>query len=492
VLNCRIDVLDRNRMSLQPSHVFCAKAHDAVYAPRPNVVLPELPAWATVTTALLPLRSLFLQAGLDSNRQNSADWNPLSDVISQGQKVVIKPNWVYHRNPSGHGLDSLVTHTAVIEAILHYVVKTRPRSVLVCDAPIQGCDFDALTASCGVWEMVRRFTTNGVQIAVKDLRRTVRRRETLSEQPLENCRPLEDYVLYDLGSDSSLEPITTDKAEFRVTMYNPDLLKHRHAPGKHQYLVAREVMDADVVINVPKLKTHQKAGITGALKNVVGINGHKEYLPHHRKGGAHDGGDCYPGKSLMKTAIEKTFDSTNRATSTAGRRLFAGIARAEIALAEILGEDINYDGSWHGNDTVWRMTLDLQRILHYGLTGGRLSDDVQRKVLTITDAIVAGQGDGPLAPTPAALGMMTLGTSTPALEWVHAILMGMDPRQVPLTREAFTPHRYPLVDFHPEQIVIRVDGREVPAGRLFADHGRKFRLPRGWQSYAEPLPVGAA
>jgi hypothetical protein len=332
---------------------------------------------------------------------------------------------------------------------------------------------------------VERFTAKGISVGVKDLRRTIRRREKLSDQIIEGCRPMEDYILYDLGHDSSLEAITTDKSDFRVTMYNPDLLKRTHAPGKHQYLVGRDVIEADVVLNVPKLKTHKKACITGALKNVVGINGHKEYLPHHRKGGSHRQGDCYPGGSLMKTFIEEALDSTNRAQNPIRRRALAGIVHAEMALARLLGEDNNYEGSWHGNDTVWRMTLDLQRVLHYGLTDGTLSTHVQRKVLTITDAIVAGQGDGPLSPTPTDFGMMTLGTNPPALEWVHAILMGLDPRRIALTREAFTPHRYPLVDFPPEQIVIRMNGQQVPADTLLVQHGRKFRLPSGWLGYAE-------
>ena len=62
-------------------------------------------------------------------------------------------------------------------------------------------------------------------------------------------------------------------------------------------VVDQAIIDADLVINVPKLKTHKKAGVTGALKNLVGINGNKEFLPHHRKGGAASGGDCYPGRS---------------------------------------------------------------------------------------------------------------------------------------------------------------------------------------------------
>lgn len=184
--------------------------------------------------------------------------------------------------------------------------------------------------------MVERFTAKGVNVGVKDLRRTIRQHEKLSDKAIEGCRPIENYILYDLGRDSSLEAITSDETEFRVTMYNPDLLKRTHAPGKHQYLVAREVIEADVVINVPKLKTHKKACITGALKNVVGINGHKEYLPHHRKGGSHEQGDCYPGRSLMKTFIEEALDSLNRTQSVVGRRALSCIARAVMALARLL------------------------------------------------------------------------------------------------------------------------------------------------------------
>src|SRR4029079_16661561 len=121
-----------------------------------------------------------------------------------------------------------------------------------------------------------------------------------------------DYVRFDLAGDSLLDPITSDAAPFRVTMYDPRALDETHRRGRHRYLVARELIEADVVFNVPKLKTHKKAGITGALKNLVGINGHKAYLPHHRKGGSIDGGDCYAGHSLLKARAEDTLDAANR------------------------------------------------------------------------------------------------------------------------------------------------------------------------------------
>jgi uncharacterized protein (DUF362 family) len=421
-----------------------------------------------------------MQAGFDGANQDSPNWNPLGCIIRAGDKVVIKPNWVHHFNRSGEGLDCLVTHTSVLEAVLLYAAKANPRSIIVCDAPIQSCDFEALMVARGVPEMMQRINANNVRAVIKDLRRTIRRGETLSGKSQEHCRPLEDFILFDLRSDSLLEAITHDKTEFRVTMYHPDLLKNTHSPGRHQYLVARDVIEADVVINVPKLKTHKKACLTGALKNMVGINGHKEYLPHHRKGGSGDGGDCYPGRSFTKRLVEQALDAANRAHGPVVRPMLAATVRAAMAVGKVGGVDNNYDGSWQGNDTVWRMCLDLQRVLHYGLLDGSVSDQVQRKVLTITDAIIAGEGEGPLSPSPIDFGMMTLGMNPPALDWVHAIIMGLMPERIPLTREAFTPCRHPLSTFTPEDIVVHVEGSRVRCDELFARYGRKFRLPIGW------------
>jgi uncharacterized protein (DUF362 family)/NAD-dependent dihydropyrimidine dehydrogenase PreA subunit len=39
----------------------------------------------------------------------------------------------------------------------------------------------------------------------------------------------------------------------------------------HHLEVARELLDSDVVINLPKLKTHQMMGFTGAVKNLFGV-----------------------------------------------------------------------------------------------------------------------------------------------------------------------------------------------------------------------------
>jgi uncharacterized protein (DUF362 family) len=427
-----------------------------------------------------------MQAALDQGNQGSPDWNPLSDIIKESQNVVVKPNWVHHENGSGSGLESLVTHTSVLEAILHYVAKTRPKRIVLGDAPIQSCDFKALMTTAAVPEMIGRFSSWGVNIELKDFRRTIRPNGALDTAAREECRSMDEFVLFDLGPDSSLEEITTSDSKFRVTMYNPEVLKRTHGPGKHQYLIARDVIESDVVINVPKLKTHKKACITGTLKNLVGINGHKEYLPHHRKGGSRKGGDCYPGGSYFKNLVEELLDATNRTQSTRSRWFLVNAVRAGLALGKALNLDNDYEGSWYGNDTVWRMTLDLQRIVRYGRADGTLADSPQRTILSVTDGIIAGEGDGPLAPTPVQLGMMTLGMNPAAVEWINGLLMGLLPDKIPLTRQAFEVHRYPLADFLPSDIAVLVNGESVKLNELFTRYGRAFRLPKGWQGPFSP------
>jgi hypothetical protein len=104
-----------------------------------------------------------------------------------------------------------------------------------------------------------------------------------------------------------------------VTQYDPRKLALAHRLGRHQYPIAREVFEADVVFNVPKLKTHKKAGITAALKNLVGINGNKDFLPHHRVGGSLLGGDCYAGVGPLKRAAEFCLDRANLRLGSSSR-----------------------------------------------------------------------------------------------------------------------------------------------------------------------------
>jgi uncharacterized protein (DUF362 family) len=429
------------------------------------------------------LETLLEESGFDAERKGAPDWNPLGRIIAPGDTVVLKPNWVTHHNTSGQGIDCLITHVSVVAAVLDFVLQASPGRVVVGDAPIQGCDFRHLMDVAGYTKIKEEYARLEVPIEWVDFRRTVLDTSRAYREPKTNLRPREQYALFDLGMESLLEPISQDAGRFRVTMYNPDLMRQTHALGKHQYLVASEVLEADVVINLPKLKTHMKAGITGALKNLVGINGNKDYLPHHRLGGSERGGDCYQGGSRLKLAGERLLDAANRRSGTANLAL-RQFARVSLELAQLLGEDSNLEGCWYGNGTIWRTCLDLNRILIYGRKDGTLANTPQRRVLTITDAVICGEGEGPLAPTPRPLGMLTCATNPLAAEYVHAHLMRFDWRRIPIIREGFRIAGFPIATFTPEDVEV------IYQGRLWKQpwpvwNSKTFLAPRGWQGHCE-------
>ena len=367
-------------------------------------------------------------------------------VIPDGAKVVVKPNWVLHQNQGPWGLEPLLTHASVIRPVVEEVLRARPSSVVLGDAPIQNCDFACLLAETGMDEWAAALAGADRRFAgVQDFRRTTCVFENGARRARENLVPLDQFVLFDLGGDSLLEPVTTSQASFRVTQYDPAKMARTHHSGRHQYLIARAFIEADVVINLPKLKTHKKAGVTCALKNLIGINGNKEYLPHHRVGGSESGGDCYPGGSRVKRALEYTYDRLNTAGSQAAGRGWSAAARVLRRLAFIQGDKVGVEGSWSGNDTIWRTCLDLNRILLYGRSDGSMAEEPQRRVLNIVDAIVAGHGDGPLAPQPTPIGMLLAGSNSAAVDRIGAQLLGYDPDRIPIVRRAFEQFRWPIV-----------------------------------------------
>jgi len=427
------------------------------------------------------LDSLFRDAGYGGGAPRST--GSAEPFIRPGDTVVLKPNWVMHRNASGHNLDCLVTHPSVIAAVLEKVLQANPRRVIVGDAPVQGCNLPQLMEDGGYNRLKEHFARIGAPVDWVDFRRTTLDRSSALWKQATDLRPQERYALFDLKEESLLEPVSAGSDRFRVTVYNPDLMRQRHAPGKHQYLVAREILEADVVINLPKLKMHGKAGITGALKNVIGINGNKEFLPHHRLGGTDNGGDCYAGGSRLKLVGEHFLDAANRRSGAANLAI-RQFSRVSFRLARALGEDRNTEGAWHGNDTIWRTCLDLNRVLVYGRPDATLAPSPQRRVLTVTDAIVCGEGEGPLAPTPRPLGILTCAENPVAAEYVHAHLMGLDWQKVPVIREAFGSFAYPLATFQPEDVTVISNGQALKQPWP-AWNDVPLRPPVGWQGHCE-------
>ncbi|MBK6486591.1 MAG: DUF362 domain-containing protein [Gemmatimonadetes bacterium] len=404
-------------------------------------------------------------------------------LLPVGARVLVKPNLVLHANQGPWGIEPLFTQVSVIRAVVEELLASGAARVIVGDAPLQECRFEELLEVSGLGAWATELSAREPRfVGPMDYRRTKAQLSNALRVEQEGLLPLDRFVLFDLAEQSLLEPIAAD-GNFRVTQYPPAELARTHGPGRHQYLVYRDVIDADVVVNLPKLKTHKKAGVTCALKNLIGINGNKEYLPHHRLGGSADGGDCYPGEDPVKRALESAYDQANSTRSLALRRVIGVGTRALNRVLHMQGDELGVEGSWSGNDTIWRTCLDLNRILLYGRTDGTLANDRQRRVVHIVDAIVGGQGDGPLRAEPLEMGLVLAGESAAAVDLVGALLLGYDPQRIPIVSHAFGDFPWPLTDFGPEAVLVTGalgDGAASALVRPVAPPDT-LHIPAGWR-----------
>lgn len=434
------------------------------------------------------IRQALADLGLDAGRFGTPAWNPITDLVPPDARIVVKPNWVLHRNMGPSGTDCLVTHASVLRAVLDYVFLAKPREVVLGDAPIQGCDFGALI-NLGVNTVVDFFLREQRPIRLVDFRQTVLRQDDARPLFEENRRPLDEYRLVDLGVRSMLEPLSSDARKFRVTMYDPRRMWDNHGPGVHRYLIAKDVLQADLIVNVPKLKTHKKAGITSSLKNLVGVVGNKDFLPHHRKGAANCGGDNYERFSMLKSLTEAILDIANRHLHRPV--LYAACSRLAyylLVMDKKMGGSGDVEGSWYANDTVWRMCLDLNRILLWCGFDGRLRDVPQRAELSVMDAVIAGQGDGPLKPDSLLMGKVLAALNPAAGDWIATLLMGLNPHRIPIVNNSFRIQDLPIARFSPRDICCTVNGRLVTEEELAKQWTRPAHPPAGWRGHCEMNP----
>jgi uncharacterized protein (DUF362 family) len=447
----------------------------APYAPDTSFPeFPELPLGAESNPVFTLVRESLRQLGLDAEHESTPEWNPLGDLVKPGGKIVVKPNWVFHQNDGSGGMDCMISHPSVLRAVLEYAFLAQPSQVVLGDAPIQGCDFEHLLDFGGLRSVIADFQNRGLPLTVQDFRRTVMCEEGDLRQVTEELRPESDYCLVDLGAGSLLEPISKDWRRFRVSLYDSRKMWPHHRPGRHRFLVARDILEADLVVNVPKLKSHKKAGITCCLKNLIGINGNKEYLPHHRKGAADAGtGDNYAHRYWQMDWAEALLDRADRMIGFPRiHRLCERVVWWLMHFPAKSDTSVQIDGSWHGNDTIWRTCLDLNRVLLYAGTDGRMHNTLQRDEISIVDAVVAGQGEGPLAPDPLETGAV-FSVRNPAVgDFLGAQLLGFDAAKIPLLQHVCDDMRWRLCVAPP--VFPSFDPPFLPA-----------RAPKGWAGHVE-------
>jgi len=323
-------------------------------------------------------------------------------------------------------------------------------------------------------------------ISVLDLRReiVIRGKEQVLLRFVPNIEDPSGYVALNLGKDSLFYGCKGE-GHYYGAMPDTSIVNAHHSKDRHEYLLAGTPMRCDLFINLPKLKTHKKTGVTCSLKNLVGINGEKNWLPHHTEGSPENGGDEFPAarwQNDLERALKKSGQKwVLRFPSLLGRLYSCVRKSGKLVLGH--SADVIRNGNWERNDTCWRMALDLNRALLYGTTSGKLRfGEPPRPYLSIVDAIVGGEGNGPLCPDPVESGFLLAGKDPAVTDLVAAQLIGFDYRQLPIISEAFAPHSLPITGKTAEEVTAFMcdESKELPA--LSLQPICRFEPHFGWPS----------
>ena len=314
-----------------------------------------------------------------------------TDFIKPGMTVFIKPNWVASRwresCPHKDTLYSVITHQAVIEAVADCTAASLNGNgeIIIGDNPSIDADFEELMQFTGIRKLLTKYD---VPCEILDLRPLV-------------CKDLKDYGKKDKMSTQSGDPrgvvqvnlgkesllYNVDSTLFRGVFDEREETVAAHTGDTQLYTFSKSLYDADVYISIPKLKTHHKVGATLNLKGLVGSITEKNQLVHWRVGSPETGGDEYPDR-------ESYLASQNA--------------------------KVTHRGAHPGNDTIWRMVVDLYKAMLKR----------ERKYFSVVDGIIAGEGKGPFCPNSKQANTLIAGDNLLAVDMVSARLMDFDPRKI--------------------------------------------------------------
>lgn len=439
------------------------------------------------------VRECFRLAGMDAEHYGTSAWNPLAELLQPGWTVLIKPNLVKETHPRDpEGWRCVITHGSVIRAVADYVyLGLRGQGkIIVADAPQTDSSFTAMVGLLGLDALRDFYLQRGFAFELIDLRQeewtsrdgVIMERRKLAGDP-------RGAVAFDLGLRSEFAG-HAGEGNYYGADYDAGTVNRHHSGGRHEYLIAGSAIQADAIFSLPKLKTHKKAGITVSLKNLVGINADKNWLPHHTEGPRRRGGDEHPGGS-PRHGIERSLVRRVRPLLTHVPGVGSWIhARARAMGAQVFGETENVvrSGNWYGNDTIWRMCLDLNKLVAYGNSDGSLrsADPCHRKPhYVLVDGIIAGEGRGPMNPDSVPAGMLLFGIHPPSVDATCAWLMGFDPEKIPIVRQAFRCRDFSLAEHDWPEIKL-VSNREGWNGVLPSVEGTfHFRPHFGWTGQIE-------
>ncbi|RPJ04268.1 MAG: DUF362 domain-containing protein [Spirochaetaceae bacterium] len=428
--------------------------------PEARFAFPDLDPGNKVYEAV---RNLLEKSGLDRENQGSPAWNPFRGLVKDGETIVIKPNLVMHEPPDAGGKHCMTTHGSIIRPLLDFIYLLQCQenikvNVIIADVPIQGASFAAIMEETGIRALADYYTCHfDLSLACLDLRRQIARIDssgflTTTEAPGDPAG-YEHVTL----PESFLDDISS-KSKWLCPGYgdvNPVAKQAwRNQTMKHYYVIPRSILKARLFINLPKIKTHKKAGVTLAMKNLIGIVGDKSWLPHFQRGSRKQGGDEFDDDQfllkILTSNAERLLQSRSRLlwkiTRFINRKFIKRIFRKDLrkratsdtaALPSKAGRhNFFLNGDWYGNDTIWRPILDLNRLLWTTDNRGVLTGKQQRSYICIGEGIIAGERNGPLEPAARRTGLLTLGCNPVIHDICCSRLMGFDWRKIPQLREA--------------------------------------------------------
>lgn len=461
----------------------------------PSEIFPEYPhadQEIDATNQVYALvREAFRLLGLDKENFGKKTWNPLGELVSRHQRVLIKPNFVLHFNASGGAWEAVTTHPSVIRAIADYaaIALAGTGEIIIGDAPQMNCDWQMLTKNSGMEELANYLQTACAKLGVKFTTVDFRKEQTVYKYGIIWERLPQsgvESVKVTLGAESFMEAIDTKRLYGADYNRGETIKAHRH--HQHQYLIAKPVLDADVVISVPKLKVHRKVGTTLNLKNMVGINTDKNHLAHYRVGSKADGGDEMSNPSWQDRTERQLTDWLLSRNWRAGRYAFVMWRALRKVLSKFQSHSTKPKftyGNWHGNDTAWRMTLDLNRILLFADAQGELQTTAARKYFSVIDGIIGGEGEGPLHPDAYAAGVIVAGFNPLAVDWTATRLMGFNPALIALYKNAARQMREFVTDFGVEKISVKSNVAAWEKVLESDENIFNFRAAAGWQGEIE-------
>jgi uncharacterized protein (DUF362 family) len=428
--------------------------------------------------------------GLDSP-EDGDDRGVLGPLIRPGETVLLKPNMIRQSHIIKDEWLQVITNAEVIRAVALLVARALAGEgrIVIADGPQTDSDFDTTKGYMRLDELAEEvLEEHGVPVDVFDLREFRRiERDGVTVERLSLEGDPAGYVEFDLGEMSEFSGVAgCDR--FYGADYDVSQTRAVHSEGRHIYRMSRSPLEADVFINLPKMKTHKKTGVTLSMKNLVGIHGDRNYLPHFTLGTASEGGDESPG------GTRGTLQS--RLTQMLKDRLVkqGGVAGPWIRSLKRLGyrvfgdtEAVIRSGNWWGNDTTWRMVLDLNKLLMYGRPDGSLTERPAKRYLSIVDGIVAGDGNGPQAPDPKSAGLVVAGLNPLPVDTVCTALMGLDMDCVKLLSRGWGSESLPLAEYGIGEVECRSNVEEWngPIDELLDAPHLGFVPHVAWQGHLE-------